>query len=118
MEVRANDTTSPAGTYTGNHDDRSSAECSRAHHEAGRQPIRVFVIDDHPMIRHGPASMIRAEREFEWVGDAADGEDVRSASPPRWHRTPRPRRPRDAGPRRRGHDQGAEAAAAARISSC
>lgn len=82
MEVRVNDTTSPAGTYTGNHaDDRSSAECSRAHHEAGRQPIRVFVIDDHPMIRHGLASMIRAEREFEWVGDAADGEDAIRLAP-------------------------------------
>jgi two-component system, NarL family, response regulator LiaR len=43
-------------------------------------PIRVFVVDDHPMIRHGLAAMIRAEREFEWVGDAADGEDaIRSA---------------------------------------
>jgi two-component system, NarL family, response regulator LiaR len=43
------------------------------------QPIRVFVIDDHPMIRHGLAAMVRAEREFRWVGDAADGaEAVRS----------------------------------------
>lgn len=39
-------------------------------------PIRVFVIDDHPMIRHGLAAMIRAEREFEWVGEAADGEEA------------------------------------------
>jgi NarL family two-component system response regulator LiaR len=45
------------------------------------QPIRVFVIDDHPMIRHGLAAMIRAEREFEWVGDAADGEDAVRAAP-------------------------------------
>ena len=37
------------------------------------RPLRVFVIDDHPMIRHGLAAMIKAEREFEWVGDAADG---------------------------------------------
>jgi NarL family two-component system response regulator LiaR len=44
------------------------------------EPIRVFVIDDHPMIRHGLAAMIRAEREFTWVGEAADGaEAVRTA---------------------------------------
>jgi NarL family two-component system response regulator LiaR len=45
------------------------------------KPIRVFVIDDHPMIRHGLAAMIRAEREFEWVGDAADGEDAVRLAP-------------------------------------
>jgi NarL family two-component system response regulator LiaR len=43
-------------------------------------PIRVFVVDDHPMIRHGLKAMIGAERPFVWVGDAADGADaVRSA---------------------------------------
>ena len=45
------------------------------------RPIRVFVIDDHPMIRHGLAAMIRAEREFEWVGDAADGDDALRLAP-------------------------------------
>ncbi len=40
------------------------------------QPIRVFVVDDHPMIRHGLAAMIRAEREFRWVGEAGDGEEA------------------------------------------
>jgi NarL family two-component system response regulator LiaR len=44
-------------------------------------PIRVFVIDDHPMIRHGLAAMIRAEREFEWVGEAADGADALQIAP-------------------------------------
>jgi NarL family two-component system response regulator LiaR len=48
---------------------------------ATMKPIRVFVIDDHPMIRHGLAAMIRAEREFEWVGDAADGEDAVRLAP-------------------------------------
>ncbi len=48
--------------------------------EARARPLRVFVIDDHPMIRHGLAAMIKAERDFEWVGDATDGEEaVRSA---------------------------------------
>lgn len=45
------------------------------------EPIRVFVIDDHPMIRHGLAAMIRAEREFEWVGEAADGADALRLAP-------------------------------------
>jgi NarL family two-component system response regulator LiaR len=42
--------------------------------------IRVFVVDDHPMIRHGLAAMLRAETGITWVGEAADGaEAVRSA---------------------------------------
>lgn len=45
------------------------------------QTIRVFVVDDHPMIRHGLAAMIRAEREFEWVGEAADGADAVRIAP-------------------------------------
>ena len=49
--------------------------------EQNMQPIRVFVIDDHPMIRHGLAAMIRAEREFEWVGEAADGADALQIAP-------------------------------------
>lgn len=44
------------------------------------EKIRVFVIDDHSMIRHGLAAMIGAERDFIWVGDAPDGaEAVRTA---------------------------------------
>jgi NarL family two-component system response regulator LiaR len=44
------------------------------------EPIRVYVVDDHPMIRHGLAAMLRAESGIQWVGDAADGaEAVRSA---------------------------------------
>jgi NarL family two-component system response regulator LiaR len=45
------------------------------------RPLRVFVIDDHPMIRHGLAAMIKAEREFEWVGDASDGDDAVRIAP-------------------------------------
>jgi NarL family two-component system response regulator LiaR len=42
-----------------------------------QQPrIRVFVVDDHPMIRSGLAAMIRAEAGFEWVGEAGDGADA------------------------------------------
>lgn len=46
-----------------------------------RPAIRVFVVDDHPMIRHGLAAMIQAERELLWVGDAASGEDAVRAAP-------------------------------------
>ena len=38
--------------------------------------IRVFVVDDHPMIRHGLAAMLKAEQGMTWVGDAADGADA------------------------------------------
>lgn len=33
------------------------------------ESIRVFVVDDHPMIRHGLAAMLRAEPGMLWVGD-------------------------------------------------
>lgn len=38
--------------------------------------IRVFVVDDHPMIRQGLAAMIQGERELEFAGEAADGADA------------------------------------------
>jgi NarL family two-component system response regulator LiaR len=46
-----------------------------------RQAIRVFVVDDHPMIRHGLAAMVQAERELQWVGDAGSGEDALRIAP-------------------------------------
>lgn len=49
--------------------------------EATRQPIRVFVVDDHPMIRHGLAAMVQAERELQWLGDASTGEDAVRLAP-------------------------------------
>jgi len=45
-------------------------------------PIRVFVIDDHPMIRHGLAAMLRAESDIAWVGDAASGAEALQLAPP------------------------------------
>lgn len=38
--------------------------------------IRVFVVDDHPMIRNGLAAMIDGERDLERVGEAANGRDA------------------------------------------
>jgi two-component system, NarL family, response regulator LiaR len=45
------------------------------------EAIRVFVVDDHPMIRHGLAAMLRAEPGLAWVGDAADGADAVRLAP-------------------------------------
>jgi two-component system, NarL family, response regulator LiaR len=46
-----------------------------------RQPIRIFVVDDHPMIRHGLAAMVHAERELLWVGDVQSGSDALRIAP-------------------------------------
>lgn len=45
------------------------------------ETIRVFVVDDHPMIRHGLAAMLRAETGMQWVGDAGDGTDAIRQAP-------------------------------------
>jgi NarL family two-component system response regulator LiaR len=45
-------------------------------------PIRVYVVDDHPMIRHGLAAMLRTETDILWVGDAANGADALQSAPP------------------------------------
>ncbi|MFN8503653.1 response regulator [Kouleothrix sp.] len=35
--------------------------------------IRVLVVDDHPVVRHGLIAIMRYEKDIEVVGDAADG---------------------------------------------
>lgn len=35
--------------------------------------IRVLVVDDHPVVRHGIVSILRWEPDIELVGEAADG---------------------------------------------
>jgi DNA-binding NarL/FixJ family response regulator len=39
-------------------------------------PIRVLVVDDHPVVRHGLTSILRYEQGIEVVGAAADGEEA------------------------------------------
>jgi YesN/AraC family two-component response regulator len=39
-------------------------------------PIRVLVVDDHPIVRHGLLALLRYESGFEIAGDAADGEEA------------------------------------------
>ncbi len=43
--------------------------------------IRVFVVDDHPMIRQGLAATIASDRELAFVGEAADGAEALRAVP-------------------------------------
>jgi two-component system, NarL family, response regulator LiaR len=45
------------------------------------EPIRVFVVDDHPMIRHGLAAMMRSEPTLHWVGEASDGAEAVRLAP-------------------------------------
>src|SRR5439155_19817298 len=35
--------------------------------------IRVLVVDDHPVVRHGLIAILRWEQDIELVGEAADG---------------------------------------------
>jgi len=38
--------------------------------------IRVLVVDDHPVVRHGLMAMLRWEQDIELVGEAADGAEA------------------------------------------
>jgi two-component system nitrate/nitrite response regulator NarL len=42
----------------------------------GPLPIRVLLADDHPLFRKGIASLLREERDFEVVGEAANGREA------------------------------------------
>ncbi len=41
----------------------------------------MFVVDDHPMIRHGVAAMLRPELDMHCVGEAGDGDEAVSVLP-------------------------------------
>jgi NarL family two-component system response regulator LiaR len=43
--------------------------------------IRVFVVDDHPMIRHGVAAMVAEDASMLWVGDASSGLEALQVAP-------------------------------------
>ncbi len=44
---------------------------------SAEQPaIRVVVVDDHPVVRHGLVSILRYEVDIEIVGEAADGREA------------------------------------------
>ena len=44
-----------------------------AEHAGRSSMIRVLVVDDHPVVRHGLMAILRWEKDIELVGDAADG---------------------------------------------
>ena len=39
-------------------------------------PIRLLVVDDHPLLREGIAAVLEAHADIELVGEAADGEQA------------------------------------------
>ena len=41
---------------------------------AGKRPIRVLIVDDHPVVRAGLTSLLRKESELKVVGAAYNGE--------------------------------------------
>lgn len=41
-----------------------------------RPPIRVLVVDDHPLVRRGIRAMLLGAHGIEWVGEAEDGRDA------------------------------------------
>src|SRR5215472_1441084 len=51
--------------------------------EQGR--VRVFLVDDHPIVRHGLAKLLAAEPDIEVCGEAADArsalEGIATSSP-------------------------------------
>ena len=46
------------------------------------QTIRVFLLDDHEVVRHGVRDLLEATGDFEVVGEASTAEEARSRIPP------------------------------------
>ena len=44
--------------------------------EGSLQRIRIVVVDDHPVVRHGLVSMLSYEKDLQVVGEAADGQEA------------------------------------------
>jgi DNA-binding NarL/FixJ family response regulator len=40
------------------------------------QPIRVFLADDHPVVRQGLATILKSQKDIKIVAEAADGEEA------------------------------------------
>jgi DNA-binding NarL/FixJ family response regulator len=44
------------------------------------KPIRILVVDDHPIVRSGISSILATQPDFEIVGEAANGNDAVEAA--------------------------------------
>ena len=40
------------------------------------KPIRVLIVDDHPLLREGIAALVAAERDMQLVAEAATGREA------------------------------------------
>ncbi len=48
---------------------------------AGRPPIRLLIVDDHPVVRDGLRGMLAGDDELSVVGEAGDGDAAGGWSP-------------------------------------
>src|SRR5258707_4189806 len=43
---------------------------------AGRDPIRVLCVDDHPLLREGIAALVKSQPDMQLVGEAGSGREA------------------------------------------
>ena len=56
------------------------ARQSRGRWQEVNRPIRIMVVDDHPVVRTGVQGMLASNTDFDLVGEASDGEEASARS--------------------------------------